>query len=610
MIVWGKTLSCVANRLKRGMSIAVFFVALPIALPPLANAADYMPPPLFGGPATVTVTPPVAQKAPVALPVMPDQSVASPAISSTPNAAALPLPRIANDATDTMIIPTPPPGVKGDIPLPPNVLERDAIINPTAQKKTDPDKALQVTVDTSASSKPLETDDLINHPANYIDPLAKKSEGIPSSEPSVMLAAPLPVVDKVVPTAMSSTSTRKTPAGLARPIVDGPGVKNIRPKEARKKTVPVKPSPESKPADSGPSASDITLIDQAPDRTVTASEMTPSHGKTLEDANKDHPTDPVPPPKIVTKPGIKSPSPTVRKIIEQNPKVMVYSRDKKTGEFKRVENSEHRVLSNKGQKTTLSTPKDSNIPPPAFIDDVMDTVQKLKAVEPKKSAGTIRPATPPLPAPVSPLSMNDALNGRLVPLTEDDLNRAIISMAPDKPFGKVPNVPIIPPAPKNDMLYATKMNDVVSPTASDKPSLPLSNKNSGHDLSMATPVAEKKIISTTPPSSSLPPTSTDGPATIIFGSGEIELSSIQRGQIDDTALIPLSKNKNSRIYIRSYASPTQNEQNSDRRIALARGLAVREYVKNQGVTSDRIELKILGSPVDQTPSDRVELMIR
>ncbi len=610
MIVWGKTLSCVANRLNGGISVAVFLMVISTALSGLANAADYMPPPLFGGPATVTVTPPTEQKAPVVTPVTRNQSAESPATSPIPNTPTLPVPRIADDPTDKIIVPTPPPGVKGDIPLPPNVLERDAIMSPMTQNKTGPAKTPQVTVDTSTSSKPLETDDLINHPANYIDPLAKKSEGIPSSEPSVMLEAPLPVVDKAVPTTMSSTSTRKTPAGLARPIVDGPGVKNIRPKEARKKTVPVMPLPESKPVDSGPSASDITLIDQAPDRTVTTSEMTTPQGKTLEDANKDNPTEPVPSPKTVTKPGIKSPSPTVRKIIEQNPKVMVYSRDKQTGEFKRVENSEHRVLSNKGQKTTLSTPKNSDIPPPAFIDDVMDTAQKLKAVEPKKSVGTIRPATPPLPAPVSPLSMNDALNGRLVPLTEDDLNRAIISMAPEKPFGKVPNAPIIPPAPKNDMLYATKMNDVVSPTASDKPSLPLSIKNPGHDLSTATPVAEKKMISTTPPSSSLPPTSTDGPATIIFGSGEIELSSIQRGQIDDTALIPLSKNKNSRIYIRSYASPIENEQNSDRRIALARGLAVREYLKNQGITSDRIDLKILGSPVDQTPSDRVELIIR
>lgn len=576
---------------------------LPAATP--GFAADYMPPPLFGGaPESVTITPPLSATASPSKPSLP------------PSEPVLPPPRPEQQVSSENIIPTPPPGVKGDIPLPPNVLGLDPETKTISSTKPI-DKAPSITP-TPRPSRSLETSDLINHPADHIDPLVQKiSPSTTFESPAASKPAVLSTTDKPLPAPISSVLPRKTPAGLARPIIDGPGAKRLRPTEGQKK---ISASPKPQQMDSASRQSDEQITANNPDQkgreiqTVPSDISAPQETSPIKDIapvkeiTKADTSSLVSQTKPLTKQGIKSPSPTVRKIIEQNPKVMVYSRDKKTGEFKRVENSEHRVLSNKGYKSTLSTPKDTDIPPPDFIDDVMDMTAKSKT--PKNGDITSQPGKTLPPPPVSPTSINDALSGRLVPLSEEDLDRAVISMSTNEPFEKIPTSPKEKLLSNNPVLYATKTNPINHVDDLSESPITEPTKDSEKDLSSATPMIKNTTPVTQNESSKRPPTRTDAPTTISFLKAGTELSPAQKSKIDDLALLPLSKDQTRRIEIRSYASADGNERASDRRIALARGLAVREYLKTQGISSDRIELKVLGTPVDQTPADRVELVIR
>ena len=174
--------------------------------------------------------------------------------------------------------------------------------------------------------------------------------------------------------------------------------------------------------------------------------------------------------------------------------------------------------------------------------------------------------------------MVDILGSHLPPISEDDLNRAIASGTPDDPHP--------------------------SPRPHRTPAVETSSGKSSPALSVATPPA----VAQEHPEPLLRASEKDT-ASISFQAGAIDLTAQQQSQLNDIALAPLSGHPSRHLEIRAYASPTPGEQNGDRRTALARGLAVREYLKGQGIEPDRIELKVLGAPIDQTNPDRVEMTI-
>ena len=74
-------------------------------------------------------------------------------------------------------------------------------------------------------------------------------------------------------------------------------------------------------------------------------------------------------------------------------------------------------------------------------------------------------------------------------------------------------------------------------------------------------------------------------------------------------LLEMDKNINSKIQIKSFASPQGGEESSDRRIALSRALEIRYFFLSQGVDARRIKLRALGGQTTVTPMDRVEIYL-
>ena len=71
----------------------------------------------------------------------------------------------------------------------------------------------------------------------------------------------------------------------------------------------------------------------------------------------------------------------------------------------------------------------------------------------------------------------------------------------------------------------------------------------------------------------------------------------------------LVKEENLRVQLLAYASSTEQGASQARRLSLSRALAVRSYLIEQGVSSTRMDVRALGDKSEETPADRVDLVL-
>lgn len=91
-----------------------------------------------------------------------------------------------------------------------------------------------------------------------------------------------------------------------------------------------------------------------------------------------------------------------------------------------------------------------------------------------------------------------------------------------------------------------------------------------------------------------------------------EQADIKDAQINilEQVIIPeLKQNNEVRLIIQAYASSPDDSLNSDRRLALTRALAVRDYILSQEIASNRMDVRALGSQTNVQPINRVELYL-
>lgn len=99
------------------------------------------------------------------------------------------------------------------------------------------------------------------------------------------------------------------------------------------------------------------------------------------------------------------------------------------------------------------------------------------------------------------------------------------------------------------------------------------------------------------------------PHVLLLYSGALtELTTDLQQSVEENVLPRLLKNPDWRLEIRAYASPSEDAQSGDRRIALARALAVRAFLREKGIAAARMDVRALGRNTDRKPYDRVDLV--
>jgi len=106
----------------------------------------------------------------------------------------------------------------------------------------------------------------------------------------------------------------------------------------------------------------------------------------------------------------------------------------------------------------------------------------------------------------------------------------------------------------------------------------------------------------------VPSSSRRGESRIDFQAGSAELSDQARDALNGVAG-RLGQNEAERVQINAYAAVDGDSGSQARRLSLSRALAVRAYLIDRGVRSTRLDVRALGNPGGDGPSDRVDLIV-
>ena len=96
---------------------------------------------------------------------------------------------------------------------------------------------------------------------------------------------------------------------------------------------------------------------------------------------------------------------------------------------------------------------------------------------------------------------------------------------------------------------------------------------------------------------------------LIFQETQDNLKDEQAYALDKLIIPQLKENTKTRLQLVSYASPQENSLSGDRRIALSRAMAIRNYITKKGISPSRIDVRSLGAQTDTQPMDRVEITL-
>lgn len=206
---------------------------------------------------------------------------------------------------------------------------------------------------------------------------------------------------------------------------------------------------------------------------------------------------------------------------------------------------------------------------------------------PSAQPAATRSAPPPAPAILAPVKNAIAATPpRLVPIPS-----AVSAPAATAPQSVAfPNPGNIAPAP---LLPVTRAP--VEPALVATPPAPAPAAT--QEASLGTP---------TPVTSNLP---TPGPAShrLRFEAGASTFLAETRDELELIASELMRHS--SRIEIRAYAGAPNDLSSPVRRLSLKRGLAVRQYLVDQGVLQSRIDVHALGGVRDNGPGERVDIVL-
>lgn len=97
--------------------------------------------------------------------------------------------------------------------------------------------------------------------------------------------------------------------------------------------------------------------------------------------------------------------------------------------------------------------------------------------------------------------------------------------------------------------------------------------------------------------------------SLAFDEGESTLKAAMLSTMNSEILPALRKSRSSRVQIMAYAKPVDNSFNSARRLSLARALAVREFLLQNGIEARRIDVRGMGTKNQASPTDLVDLIL-
>lgn len=239
----------------------------------------------------------------------------------------------------------------------------------------------------------------------------------------------------------------------------------------------------------------------------------------------------------------------------------------------------------------------------------------MPAVPPKRvDVVDIKPEEPEEPAPISG-AMSVAKN--VASQTPVIVN---ISKVPEVKLGTettpqtIAQTQTAPATQKPGNVSIMKMDDLIDITetqttetqsdennASNKPKNPLLDVTKLKKMPRPPPERKDTILNSV---------KEEALVTLKYDAGDTSIGRKNAKKIKADVIPMLRNNPAWRVQIQSFASSPEDGNDTDaRRTSLSRALSIRAYLIDEGLKSQRIDIRALGSKTDRSPADRVDVII-
>ncbi len=213
-----------------------------------------------------------------------------------------------------------------------------------------------------------------------------------------------------------------------------------------------------------------------------------------------------------------------------------------------------------------------------------------ESTEAPESAPESEPATPSAPIPRPPAPSPPAAEVAVPPAP------------PQKPQASAPTSPVeeaTPPEAEEVSQMAEEASTAPEPSSeqADPP-----QEDDGGEQS-----TELEEIEIEDQQAVLPPGDAPERLRLQFQAGEVELTEAMQDQLLQVAQ-QLRTHEEERIQLLAYASGYEEDISRARRLSLARALAVRAFLLDQGIRSTRMDVRALARSEGNAPADRVDVV--
>lgn len=227
------------------------------------------------------------------------------------------------------------------------------------------------------------------------------------------------------------------------------------------------------------------------------------------------------------------------------------------------------------------------------------TKTKSKTAAKKKKSTTVA-RKHPLPPPPKPAALAAAATA--APAAADETAKADLAAGLDKRTAELVPTASRPAEPEGEPPPAAAPDDAkrAATKAAPKPA-----EGAPVATEAMPPRAEPKVA-TAPPEPAV--TLTKEAVRIQFGPGASDLPETAEPSIQELAGL-MAREPSLRLQLLAFATGTKETASQARRLSLNRALAVRGALIDAGVRSTRIDVRALGNKTEESPADRVDILV-
>ncbi|WP_119458988.1 OmpA family protein [Rhodospirillaceae bacterium SYSU D60014] len=243
------------------------------------------------------------------------------------------------------------------------------------------------------------------------------------------------------------------------------------------------------------------------------------------------------------------------------------------------------------------TPGSHSIPAESGAEPLASLEQETASAE----SASLGNDVPPPPEPASDTVAGGSVPPEVEPPPE-------VAEIPPSPASELLE-PVAPPADSSASAPASSLADETLPPEPPVAEAPVAELGADSAPSAAEPDPATELVEPEAKIAALPPgEDLDAGTQILFGEGSADLSMTAQSELSAVA-DQLLQNEDARIQLLAYASGEENAANQARRLSLARAVAVRRFLIDQGVPSTRMDVRALGNQAEEEPADRVDIVV-